>query len=103
MCEQFNFFLNITSKQDKHRLCLKKTHFPFLFAKVTYWPPTEPVQVSKVVWSLSLWDLNYNNKLNGKLFSYRHLCLVFCPLFCFSWSETRLVEFLVVFMTLKGT
>lgn len=46
-------FLNIASKQDKHRICLKKTHFPFLFAKKTYWPPTKPVQVSKVIWPLS--------------------------------------------------
>lgn len=64
-------FLNIISKQDKHSIWLKKTHFPFLFAKITHWPPTELVQVSKIIWSLSSWDLNYNNKLNGKAFQWQ--------------------------------
>lgn len=74
-------FLNIISKQDKHRICLKKTHFPFLFAKITYWPPMEPVQVSKIIWPLSPWDLNYNNKLNGKAFQWRAFMFRFSVMF----------------------
>lgn len=59
----------------------EKDTLSFLFAKITYRPPTEPVQISKVIWPLNPWVLNYNNKLNGKLFSYRHLCLNFCHVF----------------------
>lgn len=69
-------FFNILSKQDKLRIYLKKTHFPVLFAKITYWPPNGPIPVSKVIWPLVLGILTITTNWMEKLFSDRHLCQI---------------------------